>query len=124
MFDRKLRLLQACWAFFDSVAERVSPELKKGPRGGGRNRDEIINHTLGWEREGLAVKVGVDYPQGVILDPEVRRQYRQDYADALREYNSEGKRARTWEVSLLLRHSAFHMLDHAWEMEDKDLTAR
>jgi hypothetical protein len=29
---------------------------------------------------------------------------------------------RTWTLPYLIRHSAFHTLDHAWEMEDKDLT--
>jgi hypothetical protein len=121
--ERRLALLQAAWAFFDQAAKRVSPELKKGPRGGGRDRDQIINHTLGWERTGLAVKVGIEYPEGVLLDPDVLRQYREDYIEALREHHAKGQKARMWELSYLIRHSAFHMLDHAWEMEDKDLSS-
>ena len=35
----------------------------------------------------------------------------------------EGKRMRSWNLPFLIRHSAFHAMDHAWEMEDKDLTA-
>ncbi len=31
-------------------------------------------------------------------------------------------RGRNWTIPLLLRHTAFHALDHAWEMEDKDLS--
>ena len=120
--ERRLALLQAAWAFFDQVAKRVSPELKKGPRGGGRDRDQIINHILGWERTGLAVKVGIEYPVGVLLDPDVLRQYREDYVGALREHHAKGQKARKMELSYLIRHSAFHMLDHAWEMEDKDLS--
>ena len=122
--ERRLALLQAAWAFFDQVAKRVSPELKKGPRGGGRDRDQIINHTLGWERTGLAVKVGITYPEGVLRDPDGLRQYREDYVEALRNHHAAGKKARKWELAFLIRHSAFHMLDHAWEMEDKDLTAK
>jgi hypothetical protein len=121
--ERRLGLLQAAWAFFDQVAKRVSPELKKGPRGGGRDRDQIINHTLGWERTGLAVNVGIEYPEGVLIDPDVLRQYREDYVEALREHHAKGQKARKWELSYLIRHSAFHMLDHAWEMEDKDLSS-
>jgi hypothetical protein len=120
--ERRLALLQADWAFFDQVAKRVSPGLKKGPRGGGRDRDQIINHTLGWERTGLAVNVGIEYPEGALLDPDVLRQYREDYVEALREHHANVQKARKWELSYLIRHSAFHMLDHAWEMEDKDLT--
>ncbi len=57
--ERKLALLQASWEFFDEVSGRVSAELRKGPRGGGRDRDQIIGHTFGCEREQFAVKVGV-----------------------------------------------------------------
>jgi hypothetical protein len=41
----------------------------------------------------------------------------------MREYN-DGKvtRMRSRTLPFLIRHSAFHTLDHAWEMEDKDLS--
>ncbi len=124
VMDRRLKLLWACWEYFDDVASRVTAELKKGPRGGGRDRDQIINHTLGVERTTFAPSVGVEYPEGVILAPDVRRQYREDFSDALRAYNAEGKQAgknKKSEVSFLLRHTAYHTMDHAWEMEDKTL---
>ena len=35
----------------------------------------------------------------------------------------EKKPMRTWNLPFVIRHSAFHTLDHAWEMEDKDLSA-
>src|SRR3954469_20423392 len=44
--ERELTLLQACWAFFDDVRSRVSAEMAKGPRGGGKDRDRIVRHTL------------------------------------------------------------------------------
>ncbi len=34
----------------------------------------------------------------------------------------EGPRMRSSTLPYLIRHSAFHTLDHAWEMEDKDLS--
>ena len=42
----------------------------------------------------------------------------------MRAYNAGEipKRMRSWTLPFLIRHSAFHTLDHAWEMEDKDLT--
>lgn len=124
-WERRLRLLQACWAEFDDIAARVSPELQKGPRGGGRDRDEIINHVFGTERFQMAKKVGVQTPQGVMLTPEGLKAHREDYIDALRAYHAEGKQAgRTWTLSFLLRRTAYHTLDHAWEMEDKDLTGK
>src|SRR5438309_4703518 len=45
--ERDLTLMQACWAFFDAVRWRVSAEMQKGPRGGGRDRDDIVRHTFG-----------------------------------------------------------------------------
>jgi hypothetical protein len=121
VLERKLALLQACWVYFDEVLGRVTPELKKGPRGGGRDRDDILNHTYGTERTQMAVKVGVKTPEGVQLTAEGRRMHRENYLAAMREYNAAGKKARTWELQFLLRHTAYHMMDHAWEMEDKDL---
>ena len=124
-WERRLRLLQACWAEFDAIAARVSPVLRRGPRGGGRDRDEIINHVFGTERTQMARKVGVQTPQGVMLTPEGLRAHREDYIEALRAYHAEGKNpGRTWTLSFLLRRTAYHTLDHAWEMEDKDLTGQ
>ena len=44
--ERELTLMQACWAFFDDVRRRVSVEMQKGERGGGRDRDHIVRRTL------------------------------------------------------------------------------
>jgi hypothetical protein len=122
--DRKLALLEAAWLFFDDVAARVSLELEKGPRGGGRNRDEIVRHALGWERADLVKRVGVVADPVVPPTPEGLRSHRDEYVAALRTYNAEGRmaRGRNWTIALLLRHTAYHVLDHAWEMEDKDLS--
>ena len=122
--DRKLKLLEAAWRYFDDVAARVSPEMRKGPRGGGRNRDEIIRHALGWERADLVRRVGVVAEPVVPPTPEGLRSHRDEYVAALRTYNAEGRmaRGRNWTIALLMRHTAYHLLDHAWEMEDKDLS--
>jgi hypothetical protein len=122
--ERKITLLRACWMFFDGVAARVSPEMQKGPRGGGRDRDRIISHTIRNESEDFAKQVGLRIPEGGALTPEGLREYREAYVAAMREYNA-GKverRMLRWTLPFLIRHSAFHTLDHAWEMEDKDLS--
>src|SRR5512144_84565 len=49
--EREITLMQACWAFFDDVRARVSAEMQKGPRGGGRDRDRIVRHTFGAEQD-------------------------------------------------------------------------
>ena len=123
--ERKLTLLRAAWAFFDGVAARVSPELRRGPRGGGRSRDEIISHTIRNERESFARSVGLRNPEAAALSPDELRQHRETYVAAIRAYNAGeiSQRMRSWTLPFLIRHSAFHTLDHAWEMEDKDLSA-
>jgi hypothetical protein len=122
--ERKLGLLEASWRYFDDVAARVSAEMQKGPRGGGRNRDEIVRHALGWERADLAKRVGVVVDPIVPPTPDGFSSHRGEFVAALRTYNADGRmaRGRNWTIALLLRHTAYHVLDHAWEMEDKDLS--
>ncbi len=121
--ERELTLMQACWAFFDDVHSRVSAQMQKGPRGGGRDRDHIVSHTLRVEQE-WAEKVGVFTPQGAMLLDEGLQAYRDAYCNAIRAFHAEGKMARTWPLRYLIRHTAYHTLDHAWEMQDKDLKPR
>jgi hypothetical protein len=125
-FERAITLLRACWAFFDGVAARVSPEMRKGPRGGGRDRDRIIRHTIRTESEDFAKQVGLRIPEGAALTPDGLRQHREAYVAAMRAYNAGEvqRRMRSWTLPFLIRHSAYHTLDHAWEMEDKDLSGQ
>ncbi len=120
--DRELTLMQACWTFFDEVRSRVSAEMKKGPRGGGRDRDSIVRHVLATQQD-WAQKVEVRLPKGERLTDAGLKAHREDYCTAIRAFQSEGKMARTWPLRYLIRHTAYHTMDHAWEMEDKDLTS-
>ena len=121
--ERELTLMRACWAFFDEVRSRVSAEMQRGPRGGGRDRDRIVRHTLAAELD-WAKKLGVRPPLEAMLTDEGLNAHRDAYCSAIRELHSQGKMARTWPLRYLIRHTAYHTLDHAWEMEDKDLTAK
>ena len=124
--ERELALMQACWRFFDDVRKRVSAEMQKGPRGGGRDRDHIVRHTLSVEQD-WAGGVGVPAPDDAMLTGKELKAYRDAYCHAIRDYHSQGKWAGNrakWPLRFLIRHTAFHTLDHAWEMEDKDLTAK
>lgn len=122
--ERGIVLLQASWTLFDDVASRVSPLLRKGPRGGGRDRDRIIRHAIRTESEDFAKQVGLRIADEAALTPEGLRQHRRTYVEAMRAYNDGRvqRRMRSWTLPFLIRHSAFHMLDHAWEMQDKDLS--
>jgi hypothetical protein len=120
-FERELTLMRACWALFDDVRGRVSAQMRKGPRGGGRDRDHIVGHTLRVEQD-WAQKVGVPTQEGARLREEGLQAHRDAYCNAIRAFHAQGKLARTWPLRYLIRHTAYHTLDHAWEMQDKDLT--
>jgi len=121
--ERGLTLMQACWAFFDAVRGRVSAELRKGPRGGGRDRDRIVLHIFANEQD-WAKGLGVLTPDDAMLTDQGMKAHRAAYCQAIRDYHSQGKLAGKWPLRYLIRHTAFHTLDHAWEMEDKDLTVK
>ncbi|HXC79187.1 MAG TPA: hypothetical protein VNU19_19315 [Candidatus Acidoferrum sp.] len=120
--ERKIALLRASWIYFDDVASRVSAELRKGPRGGGRDRDKIVRHANGAEIHEFAKKVGVNTPLDARDRPDDLRAHRDAFCAAIRDYNARAASARTWTVQYVIRHSAYHMLDHAWEMDDRDLS--
>ncbi len=124
--ERELTLMRACWAVFDDVRSRVSAEMQRGPRGGGRDRDRIVHHTLATEQD-WAKMIGVLTPDGSMSTDEGLKAHRDAYCDAIRDYHSQGKLAgkmAKWPLRYLIRHTAYHTLDHAWEMQDKDLTAK
>ena len=118
--ERRLELLQACWAEFDEVAARVSPDLRPGQRSAGRTRDQIIRHVVANEPEQFSRKIEVRTPRDEVLTPAGLAAHRRAYLDALRAYNAEGKAARSWPIQFLIRRTAHHVMDHTWEMEDRD----
>jgi hypothetical protein len=120
--ERRLDLLRACWAYFDDVAARAPVELRPGPRSAGRSRDLIIRHVLASEPEQLSRKVEVRTPREVVLTPAGLAAHRAAYLEALREYNAAARPARTWPIQFLVRRTAHHVMDHAWEIEDRDPT--
>jgi hypothetical protein len=120
--ERELALMQACWRFFDEVSGRVSAELRKGPRGGGRDRDRIVRHVVANEWD-WARQVGIPTKDDEVPGhPDGLARHREAYCSAFRACHREGKSAGRSPLRFLIRHTAFHTLDHAWEMEDKDLS--
>jgi hypothetical protein len=121
--ERRLDLLRACWATFDDVAARVSHELRPGSRSAGRSRDQILRHVYGTEPLNFSRKVGVRTELHVVLTPDGLATHRQAYLEAIRTFNADGRPARTWPIQFLVRRTAQHVMDHAWELEDRDLGA-
>jgi hypothetical protein len=121
-FDRQVRLLRAAWAELDETAARVSAELRPGVRGGGRSRDQIVRHVLANEGGDFSKRVQAKSELEDLLTPSGLAHHRDRYVEAMRDWYAEGKPLRNWTIPYLLRHTAYHVLDHTWEMQDRDLT--
>ena len=120
--ERQLSLLEAAWAEFDATGKRVSATLAKGPRGGGRDRDEIIRHVLANEAGWAKSTLGVAADEGANLTAAGLLTHRAAYVEGIRARRAEPTPPRKWPIAYLIRHTAYHALDHAWEMEDRDLS--
>lgn len=121
-------LLQAIWQAFDaSVRKATGKELRKGPRGGGRELKAIIQHVQGSDSSYLAqLGYKLDKQGNEGLGEEGER-LRQAILDALvkaarGELPAKGPRGGVrWPPLYFARRSAWHVLDHAWEIEDRIL---
>ena len=101
---RLISLLQACWKYLDRVVANAPAELRKGPRGGGRDRDKMFQHVLDAELEyGKGIGVRLKAPD------------RKALLAGFRNPKSDGR----WPVAYAIRRTAWHALDHAWEIEDR-----
>ena len=124
--ERLQGLLQACWAAFDAATEgAASGVLRKGPRGGGREVGQIVSHVLEADRAYLSLLWSA-YRKAGDADPMVEMaRLREAILDALRSRARgdplpEGHRsARVWTPRYFMRRSAWHTLDHAWEIEER-----
>ena len=116
---RLARLMKGAWEYFDDIAEATPEELRKGPRGGGRDRDKMIDHVLGAE-SGYARKLGVKQPQPALDDKAAIAELRKAIL-AVVGVTSDGQPLveRGWPVRYAARRITWHVLDHAWEMQDR-----
>jgi hypothetical protein len=116
---RQVELMRAAWAVLDAVAKASPAELRKGPRGGGRDRDKMLDHVLGAEAA-YARKLGVKHPQPDLGDTKAVKALRDDLSGVLRGA-SDGSPPipNGWPPRYALRRITWHVLDHAWEMEDR-----
>ena len=119
-------LLCAYWLAFDAaVALAQGKELRKGPRGGGRELDDILGHILEADLAYLSrLAWKIKREEGANPAQEIPR-IRQGIMDALEqavcgELPERGPRGGTiWLPRYFIRRVAWHVLDHAWEIEDR-----
>jgi hypothetical protein len=119
-------ILAAIWRAFDrAMTAAEGKELRKGPRGGGRERDGIVRHVLGADAAYLR-RVAQTFRQddAAPLEDELRRTrtaIRAALAAGVRgEIPPEGPRGGAlWTPRYFVRRVAWHTVDHLWEIEDR-----
>jgi len=124
--ERFQKILKACWRTFDAKVKRATGKnLRSGPRGGGRHLEGILQHVLGSDA-GHLNQVGWKFKQDDAddLDKQLERT-RQAILEALAssaggEIPAKGPRGGVrWHPRYFVRRVAWHVLDHAWEIEDR-----
>jgi hypothetical protein len=126
--QRFLKVLEASWQALDAAAAAATgKELRKGPRGGGRELEKILQHVLGAEG-GYLTSIGwkhkVDESGDVGAEMERTRQaIREGLAAAVHgELPSVSPRGKQyWLPRYYVRRAVWHVLDHVWEIEDRIL---
>jgi hypothetical protein len=111
---RMVALMEACWRYLEQVRARAPAELRKGPRGGGRDRDKMFAHVLEAEW-GYSRHIGLRLPHPDPEDAASIRAFRRALLESFSQPNRKEKRP----VPYIVRRTAWHALDHAWEMEDR-----
>lgn len=123
-------LVIACWQKFDQMVKAAKGRaLRKGSRGGGRELEAILSHVIEAEMAYLE-RVGrrlrsepiTATPGGVRMS---LIQEREAVLSALTaatdgEWPARGPRGGSrWSARYFVRRLAWHVLDHAWEIEDR-----
>src|SRR5574342_23453 len=112
-------LATAAWAIFDEITDTTPAQLRKGPRGGGRDRDPMVEHVLGAEAA-YARKIGIKLKPPTIDDVTGIETLRVEIAAVLAAANDGSPIVdRGWPTRYAARRIAWHVLDHAWEMQDR-----
>ncbi len=123
-----LKILDACWlALADAARKAEGQELRKGPRGGGRDLEDIVRHAIEsnrgyFNRIGQKLPAEPDMPEPVQARIERARHMSQEALEAaVREgIPEQGPRGgKMWTARTYLRRAAWHLLDHVWEIEDR-----
>lgn len=122
---RNERILRACWKAFDRAADSATGELTKGPRGGGRELDAIVGHVVGAEGSYLRMIGGKPPAFDEAEAAAARDDERAAVLDGLSHALTDGipekgpRGGARWSARYFVRRAAWHVLDHAWEIEGR-----
>jgi hypothetical protein len=116
--SRTAALLSASWEFLDAVAAEAPAQLRKGPRGGGRDRDAVVGHVAASEQmfgRKVGLKLAVPGPD----DRDVVVANRAAILEWCRSGETYPGAGDAWPARYAARRLIWHVLDHAWEIEDR-----
>ena len=116
---RLAALVEGAWAVLAAIAAIAPPTLRKGPRGGGRDRDEVFQHVLSPESASYARAIGLRLAEPSVGDRAAIEASRTTIAEAIRAGGRKDAPEHRWPIRYAARRIAWHVLDHAWEIEDK-----
>jgi hypothetical protein len=111
-------LLAASWDGLDEVVAAAPEALRKGPRGGGRDRDAIVAHIAGGEQL-YGRKMGLSLPVPAPGDRQVVLANRKAILEWCRSGGKGASRPPAWPPRYAARRLIWHVLDHTWEIEDR-----
>ena len=125
-FDFSQKILASVWDAFDQAVQAAEDkELKKGPRGGGRDAERIISHVFEGDRGYLSRIAGRYKAEKDLTPDEQMSNLRSAIIGALNIAAVEGlpekgsRGGKIWPARYFVRRAAWHTLDHAWEIEDR-----
>ena len=119
--ERLVKLIEMAWGLFEQTAAVAPLMLRKGPRGGGRDRDEIVAHVRDTEvlhARMLGLRERPFPPQDVAAVERVRARILAEIRAGAGRPPEERARSRR-PARFVARRTAWHALDHAWEILDK-----
>jgi hypothetical protein len=116
---RLRRLVAAAWVTFDRVVAGAPSELRKGPRGGGRDRDKIVAHVIEADHA-YAREIGLRMKAPARGDAPAVEGMRAAMLEVIGTPSDGSALAdRRWTARYAAGRIAWHALDHAWEIEDR-----
>jgi hypothetical protein len=127
-YGRFVSILKAGWCAFDQAMRAgKGKQLRKGPRGGGRDMSGIIKHVM-LADESYLHRIGWGFDHNAESNSgealaRVRAEILRGFEAVVNgELPAVGPRGgKRWSPRFFIRRVVWHVLDHAWEIEERIL---